>query len=1678
MEKQNKEEIVNEQVKVEKVEKGDRRKERPERKRRKKGSRISPTDDTISEKQPQRRYERMHEIRDEHNAIRNRAMSKHEDNSQMNGEDSSGKKTIATPQDRLRKGKRKSGNEPSPSTQPQEENPKYYEGETVKQRLTNYKWDFLGELEDEEVYNGQDCYRVEICTKIVFCILISTIVLATSVTSKLCLILTASNIFPPMNDTDLYWSHKTAGFSLTFKTHETNVQWIWALIMMISAPYLFTIMSNGWQLLLGREEWKSSWTGFLRIMIQETIHSIGLCMMAFILLPSIDPVAGILVCFNVATIPGFLVIYQRSSDKDSLHSIPLFIIAAILQLAAIVFTCVYYVLEAKTETRYLQIITICLSPSFISIHWWENYFPFGKGRDHKKSDIATETGGHEKENDTQDDVTNKQDDDKEKQDDGKNKQDDEKNKENDDMIEQDDYRNKQTNNANKYDDKTKYDKDDKNNQDDETNKQGGNENKEDDEANKHDDDNDKHGDSTNKHYNKNKNDEKNKHDDNTNNENDDNNEHHDDKNKPDDNQNKQDDNKDKSDEMNKQNDDTNKQGDDHNKVKFFIGLRDLFTFKRKRTVKCDILVNLAKLIITVSFAIILFGLPCNCTHTLFGLYGNSTSANTDGKSALSLATSLEQCHKYLPLIVAVVGIICSGACYHSVKIGCKIVAQIPCVSLPLTLSSPIALAALIGILSRDIESCALSFPLLGPKSHKLISHLSSSYYWMSIVSGICGYISLVIISCHIWRPDNKRLRKSKELFERHLYCGILLDQSILLNFQTKINSEEHEDGETQGSSKEDKTSSASGVQPKVYICATMWHETKSEMMKLLASIKRLDEDRKQSANGNDDKKTQNPEDIFDFEVHVFFDDAFETPQDQKRKERQDQNETGQDQKEDEQRQDNKGKEDVLNTYVKTFIEVMLNRTGTLPKYKYQTKYGGLLKWKLSKESVMCVHLKNKNLIRCKKRWSQVMYMYYFLANNVLDNIKKVKPDVKSIEDIQSFLSNDSGVKNIIENTFILTLDGDVDFQPDAVKYLLDRMRNKKEVGATCGRIHPTGSGPVVWYQKFEYAVSHWLQKTAENVLGCVLCSPGCFSLFRGSALMNKKVMKAYTTLPTKSWHHVQYDQGEDRWLCTLLLQQGYKVEYVAASDAYTEAPEGFKEFLNQRRRWSPSTMANILDLIINYKKVVKNNKNISRMYILYQAFLMFCTILTPGTILLMIIGAMTTAFPALSLWLAILITLLPVAVFIVICFNATTRTQLKFAVIFSTGYAVMMIIVLVGLAVHVVKNGLCSVTTIFFLYVAGVFVVSAILHPKEILCLLHGFVYFVAIPCTSIIMMLYALCNLNVTSWGTRETTQKQQSEGNIRNQWQWTDLSHGPSSLFKRMCCCQESHQQLILYKLDAVEKQLARWTKEKDGINDTAQYADIELEISSDEDDRLREVLDPDKATEGQSSQTMKSFSTKTEKENKPSNNSLIEVAWINDPFLLYTKLKKLMDNEDIFWEQMIRRYLYPLDQKNEDKKMKHDLTILRNKVCLFFILANALFICIIFALQQITSDNKSLSILLPCVTGENRPSYVEPISLAFTLVFGIMLLVQFVCMVLHRLGTLIHIYARTEIFKETKRMERQNDKIAIRRGKRLMRKLYPDRDRDERKKRKQHSNGSIIKPNVVHPTKEPGTNAIIYI
>ena len=70
----------------------------------------------------------------------------------------------------------------------------------------------------------------------------------------------------------------------------------------------------------------------------------------------------------------------------------------------------------------------------------------------------------------------------------------------------------------------------------------------------------------------------------------------------------------------------------------------------------------------------------------------------------------------------------------------------------------------------------------------------------------------------------------------------------------------------------------------------------------------------------------------------------------------------------------------------------------------------------------------------------------------------------------------NGFSVLEEDAFILTTDADVKFSPDSVEALLDLMTRDTSVGAVCARTYPQGNGPLIWYQEFEYAIGHWLQK--------------------------------------------------------------------------------------------------------------------------------------------------------------------------------------------------------------------------------------------------------------------------------------------------------------------------------------------------------------------------------------------------------------------------------------------------------------------------------------------------------------------------------------------------------------------------------------------------------------------------
>lgn len=949
------------------------------------------------------------------------------------------------------------------------------------------------------------------------------------------------------------------------------------------------------------------------------------------------------------------------------------------------------------------------------------------------------------------------------------------------------------------------------------------------------------------------------------------------------------------------------------------------------------------------------------------------------------------CQRNDIVLLIVLSILLGFISFKSARFACRVYLQRWCFSLPLTLSllaTPLVFIPIMKFpLFWTVQECSIVQPLWELK------YKDFGKIWQVFLVGTLGFFSCVLLTLYTWTNNGSKLLKCDRLFRKPPYCGFFLDLSLLLTRckDTTEQTEEEIDQETGIRILQKK--SEDYCLPFVYFCATMWHETETEMTQLFKSIFRVDYEqylqREHERKIQQRRKGYINDDVYEFEVHIFFDDAFKP------------------------RMAKNGKPLKgirVNEYVKNLEKVIPNTAKS--EYmgfeleevkKFETPYGARFEWTLLTDQKLVVHLKDKTKIRNRKRWSQVMYLYYLLTFKMNEAREQVsKNNNKKLEE---------SMKKFTSNTFILALDGDVDFKPEAVTLLLDRMKKNPLVGAACGRIHPIGAGPMVWYQKFEYAISHWLQKATEHVFGCVLCSPGCFSLFRGSALLDDNVMKTYTRKPTEAKHYVQYDQGEDRWLCTLLLKQKYRVDYCAASDALTFAPEGFYEFYKQRRRWAPSTMANILDLLMDGDNVRKNNQNISRPYIFYHICLFISSILTPGTIFLLILGAIITAFPSIEPWAALLFNGLPVAIFIISIFLAKEDTQLLLAAIFSTIYSLVMLIVLIGLLKEGIESQLCSVTTVFFCFVAGVFILAAIMHPMEFFCILHGLLYFLAVPSMSMLLIFYSVGNMHNVNWGTRESkVDKNDGSSAKMIQRQFLGQSCSIGDWCRCLLCVTEKKDDQVIYddsetdedeqpKDEPCDENETKTSKTKEECeNKDTNKENKKTKTKKDQVDTRDEET---KSPEGEANKKSKDKSNTTEKKDKKKPG-------------MFAKCEPITDKEQHFWTRFIKKYLKPEKQLSEIKReeLQSELIDLRNKVFFFYFITNAIFVTIVYVLAQVNARESTLSIPLPCSVGDKQGT-IEPISIAFTLVFGILLLVQFFGMLMHRISTISHIIATTKIF-----------------------------------------------------------------
>ena len=401
----------------------------------------------------------------------------------------------------------------------------------------------------------------------------------------------------------------------------------------------------------------------------------------------------------------------------------------------------------------------------------------------------------------------------------------------------------------------------------------------------------------------------------------------------------------------------------------------------------------------------------------------------------------------LYLTPLIVHLLASLVFYLACSLAFKLRMQRVCFALPLSLTTPVCLALALVL-------CHFNFPLKREWLSELRNHFicTSSYFhdpfrWQLVCGMALWWLSHLWTTNPIWNNDaNRKAFKNestqvKRPFKFQNFSSVFIENSIMIESlgdlrHISLNEDENSQSESSSLHKEDRK-----TETLLCICATIWHENTNEMLQLLKSIMRLDLDQceKRKRKELDGKDT----DCFDYEAHVFFDDAISYG-------------------------DNGSSEP--NGFVQNFIEVVSEaaiyankcEVSIEPPVKISTPYGGRLVFRLPGGNDLVVHLKDKKKIRNKKRWSQVMYMYYLLGYKYFGSLDEMERHYQN-ENLFSKAKEDKGnggfvgygsllrsvgdsLRARLENTFILTLDGDVEFRPSAVRLMLDKIKENKKIG--------------------------------------------------------------------------------------------------------------------------------------------------------------------------------------------------------------------------------------------------------------------------------------------------------------------------------------------------------------------------------------------------------------------------------------------------------------------------------------------------------------------------------------------------------------------------------------------------------------------------------------------------------
>src|SRR5690554_846927 len=158
---------------------------------------------------------------------------------------------------------------------------------------------------------------------------------------------------------------------------------------------------------------------------------------------------------------------------------------------------------------------------------------------------------------------------------------------------------------------------------------------------------------------------------------------------------------------------------------------------------------------------------------------------------------------------------------------------------------------------------------------------------------------------------------------------------------------------------------------------------------------------------------------------------------------------------------------------------------------------------------------------------------------------------------------------LAEGEVFVTIDSDSIIKKDTLRNLVSPFTVNEKCGAVAGNVRVLNNkeAAIPRMLNVSFVFSFEFIRSAQSVLGSVLCTPGALAAYR-----RKAVMSCLPEWINQTFMGQASDIGEDRAMTNMILKQGYKVLFQRNALVLTNTPEKYKSLYKMFIRWERSNV--------------------------------------------------------------------------------------------------------------------------------------------------------------------------------------------------------------------------------------------------------------------------------------------------------------------------------------------------------------------------------------------------------------------------------------------------------------------------------------------------------------------------